>query len=117
MGLQLGQPLSHVSLTVHAEGVIDHQSIAKSKGLDVPANTALLIGLRSFEAPMIKDNPAGSQFVPLTVAVSGYDQITCIAYWNPYTDFKNNLGSLSKGGSKFIQFMVVDLIKIIQGAL
>jgi len=56
-----------------AEGVIDHQSIAKSQGLDIPANTALLVGLRSFEAPMIKDNPAGSQFVPLTVAAWGDD--------------------------------------------
>ena len=72
MGLRLRQPLSHVSLTVHAEGVIDHQSIAKSQGLDVPANTALLIGLRSFEAPMIRDNPAGSQFVPYSLLESVY---------------------------------------------
>jgi len=55
-------------LRILAEGVIDHQSIRKSKGLDIPANTALLVGLPSFEAPTIKDKSAGSQFIPLTVA-------------------------------------------------
>ncbi|WP_197459949.1 DUF302 domain-containing protein [Synechococcus sp. MIT S9508] len=75
-------------MTIPAEGVTDHQSITKSQGLDIPANTALLVGLPSFEAPIIKGDPAGSQFVPLTVAAWRDDQITCIAYWNPYTDFK-----------------------------
>ncbi|WP_413402034.1 MULTISPECIES: DUF302 domain-containing protein [unclassified Synechococcus] len=49
--------------------MIDHQSIAKSQGLEIPENTALLVGLPSFEAPIIKANPVGSLFVPLTVAV------------------------------------------------
>ena len=99
------------------KGVIDHQSIAKSQGLEIPENTALLVGLPSFEAPIIKANPVGSLFVPLTVAVWRENKITYIAYWNPSTDFKNNLGSLSKDADEVIRAMTMDLQKIVQNAL
>lgn len=99
------------------KGVINHQSIAKSQGLEIPANTALLVGLPSFEAPIIKANPIGSLFVPLTIAVWRESQITYIAYWNPSTDFSDNLGSLSKEADEVIRSMTVNLKKIIQNAL
>ena len=99
------------------KGVINHQSIAKSQGLEIPANTALLIGLPSFEAPIIEANPIGSLFVPLTIAVWRESQITYIAYWNPSTDFTDNLGSLSKEADEVIRSMTIDLKKIIQNAL
>ena len=99
------------------KGVINHQSIAKSQGLEIPANIALLVGLPSFEAPVIKANPIGSLFVPLTIAVWRESEITYIAYWNPSTDFADNLGSLSKEADEAIQSMTVDLKKIIQNAL
>ena len=98
------------------KGVIDHQSIAKSQGLGIPENTALLVGLPSFEAPIIKANPVGSLFVPLTVAVWRENQITYIAYWNPSTDFKDNLRSLSKDADEVIRAMTMDLQKIVQHA-
>ena len=97
--------------------MIDHQSIAKSQGLEIPENTALLVGLPSFEAPIIKANPVGSLFVPLTFAVWRENQITYIAYWNPSTDFKDNLGSLSKDADEVIRAMTMDLQKIVQNAL
>ena len=99
------------------KGVINHQAIAKSQGLEIPANTALLVGLPSFEAPIIKANPIGSLFVPLTIAVWRESQITYIAYWNPSTDFADNLGPLSKEADAVIQSMTIDLKKIIQNAL
>ena len=99
------------------KGVIDHQSIAKSQGLEIPSNTALLVGLPSFEAPIIKANPIGSLFVPLTVAVWREDQTTYIAYWNPSTDFTDNLGSLSKEADEAIKSMTISLKKIVQNSL
>ena len=99
------------------KGIINHQSIANSQGLQIPANIALLVGLPSFEAPIIKANPIGSLFVPLTIAVWRESETTYIAYWNPSTDFADNLGSLSKEANEVIESMTIDLKKIIQNAL
>jgi len=99
------------------KAVINHQSIAKSQSLQIPANTALLVGLPSFEAPIIKSNPIGSLFVPLTIAVWRESEFTYIAYWNPSTDFADNLGSLSKEADEAIESMTINLKNIIQNAL
>ncbi len=99
------------------KAIIDHQSIARTQGLKVPPNTALLVGLPSFEAPVIKSNPAASLFVPLTVAVWRENSITYIAYWNPNTDFKTNLGPLSKDANAVVNEMTVTLKKLVKKAL
>ena len=51
------------------KGIINHQDIAKSQAIEIPPNEALLAGLTSFEAPVIKANPLGGLFVPLTLSV------------------------------------------------
>ena len=99
------------------KGIIDHQDIARSQGLEVPPNTALLVGLPSFEAPIIKSNPAASLFVPLTVAIWRDDSITYIAYWDPNSDFRTNLGPLSKEASEVVNIMTTTLRKIVETAL
>ena len=99
------------------KAIIDHQVIAKSQGLEVPPNTALLVGLPSFEAPIVKANPAASLFVPLTVAVWREGSITYIAYWNPNTDFNNNLGPLPKDVSVVVNAMKGTLSQIVKNAL
>ena len=99
------------------KGVIDHQDIARSQGLEVPPNTALLVGLPSFEAPIIKSNPAASLFVPLTLAIWREDSITYIAYWDPNSDFKTNLGPLSKEAGEVVDTMTTMLKQIVQNAL
>ena len=99
------------------KGVIDHQDIARSQGLEVPPNTALLVGLPSFEAPIIESNPAASLFVPLTLAIWREDSITYIAYWDPNSDFKTNLGPLSKEAGEVVDTMTTMLKQIVQNAL
>lgn len=99
------------------KSVIDHQDIARSQGLEVPPNTALLVGLPSFEAPIVKSNPAASLFVPLTFAIWREDSITYIVYWDPNSDFKTNLGPLSKEAGAVVNTMSSTLKRIVQNAL
>ena len=73
------------------KGIINHQDIAKSQAIEIPPNKALLVGLPSFEAPVIKANPLGGLFVPLTVSVWQANEKTRISYWNPKTDIGSNL--------------------------
>ena len=99
------------------KGVINHQKIAKSQGLEIPPNTALLVGLPSFEAPIIKANPVGSLFVPLTVAVWKANEKTFVAYWNPKTDFGRNLGTKNnKDADNAINRMTSNLDEIVRSA-
>ncbi len=99
------------------KAIIDHQAIAKTQGLEVPPNTALLVGLPSFEAPIIKSNSAASLFVPLTVAVWRENAMTYIVYWNPNTDLKTNLGPFGKDANNVVDSMTVTLKKMIEGIL
>ena len=100
------------------KGVIDHQKIAKSQGLTIPPNTALLVGQPSFEAPIIKANPVGSLFVPLTIVVWRSGETTYIAYWNPKTDFGNNLGTnADKDATNAINTMTNTLVEIVRSVV
>ena len=99
------------------KGIIDHQDIARSQGLEVSPNIALLVGLPSFEDPIIQSNPAASLFVPLTIAVWRNDSITYIAYWDPNSDFRTNLGPLSKEASEVVNTMTIVLSKIVETVL
>ena len=100
------------------KGIIDHQEIALSQGIKIPKNTALLVGLPSFEAPIIKANPLGSLFIPLVIAVWRDNEKTNVSYWNPSTDFGDNLEIKDNNEAmRAIDKMQKSLKKIVTSAL
>lgn len=96
---------------------IDHQKIARSQGFTIPSNMSLLVGLPSYEAPVIESNPLGSLFVPLTVVVWDQSGVTNVAYWNPQKNIGSLLDITSGDAKNAIDKMTYFLDTIVQKAI